>query len=162
MTSSSRRIASLLLPAALAAFPGAGLAAGDAPPQEDLLAAARPAIEAANADWVPAMKRKDAKAIASAYAPDGVLVGPDGKAVQGREAVEAFYAQRMEGGFRFLRGSLVQDGVVLVPGPLIYEWGHADIEVERNGKLVHGTGNYLTVWKRNASGAWQISRNLAM
>ena len=133
-----------------------------APVSEDLLAQARPTIEAANADWVPAMKRKDAKAIASFYAEDGVLVAPNGKSLQGREAVEASYAKSMEKGFTFLRGGIAQDGVVLAPGPLIYEWGHADIEIERDGKVVHSAGNYLTVWKRNAAGTWQISRNLAL
>jgi uncharacterized protein (TIGR02246 family) len=137
-------------------------AADPAPAPEDLLAAARPTIEAANADWVPAMKRKDARAIASFYAPDGVLVGPSGKTVQGPEAVEKLYADSMAKGFRFVRGGLVQDGVVLVPGPLIYEWGHADVDIERDGKVVHNAGNYLTVWKRDAFGAWKISRNLAL
>ncbi len=108
------------------------------------------------------MKRRDAKAIASAYAPDGVLIVPNGKAIPGREAVEKFYGERMQAGFRFVSGGIVQDGVVLVAGPMIYEWGHADIEVERDGKVVHSAGSYLTVWKRSASGTWQISRNLAM
>ena len=125
-------------------FAGAALAsfAADdhhAPGTKDLLAEARPAIEVANADWVPAMKRKDAKAIASAYAVDG-----------------------MQAGFRFVSGGIVQDGLVLAAGPLIYEWGHAEIEVERDGKTVHSAGNYLTVWKRSPDGLWQISRNLAM
>ena len=138
------------------------VAAEGAAVSDDLLAEARPTIGAANSDWVPAMKRKDAKAIASFYAEDGVLVAPNGKTLQGREAVEASYAKGMTPGFRFLRGGLVQDGVVLVPGPMIYEWGHADIEIERDGKAVHSAGNYLTVWKRNADGKWEISRNLAM
>jgi len=137
--------------------------AGDVPSAtDDLLAQARPTIEAANADWVPAMKRKDAKAIASFYAEDGVLVAPNGKSLQGREAVEASYAKGMTASFRFVGGGIVQDGVVLVPCPLIYEWGHADIEVERDGKVIHSAGNYLTVWKRNADGRWEISRNLAL
>lgn len=152
---------SLLLLAA-AVLCGTAAAAEPAPATHDYLAEARPTIEAANADWVPAMKRKDAKAIARFYADDGVLIGPNGQATQGRDAVEKFYAQRLEGSARFLSGSLVQDGVVLVPGPMIYEWGHAEMEVERDGKVVRGAGNYLTVWKRNASGTWQISRNLAM
>lgn len=139
-----------------------GHAAETTPAHEDLLAAARPTIEAANADWVPAMKRKDAKAIASFYTPEGVLIAPNGRAIQGRDAVEKSYADSMKADFRFVRGGIVQEGVVLVAGPMIYEWGHADIEVERDGKVVHSAGNYLTVWKRDPSGAWRISRNLAM
>ena len=61
---------------ALAGLEGPAAMAQDAKPPEDLLAEARPAIEAANSDWVPAMKRKDAKAIAAAYAPNGVFVAP--------------------------------------------------------------------------------------
>jgi len=143
-------------------FTAATSAAQPASVTEDLLAQARPTIEAANADWVPAMKRNDAKAIAAAYAIDGVLIVPGGQAIQGRAAVEAFYAKSMQKGFRFVRGGIVQDGVVLVACPLIYEWGHADIEVERDGKEIHSAGNYITVWKRNATGTWEISRNLAL
>jgi len=152
----------LVLPIMLAAGILARAATAAEPAQEDLLAAARPTIEAANADWVPAMKRKDAKAIASFYAADGVLVAPNGHAIQGREAVEKSYADSMTADFRFLGGSLVQEGIVLAAGPMIYEWGRADFDVERGGKTAHRSGNYLTVWKRDASGAWRISRNLAM
>jgi uncharacterized protein (TIGR02246 family) len=147
--------------AAVVAF-GPVHAAEERAAQEDVLAAARPTIEAANADWVPAMKRKDARAIASFYAPAGILVVPRGEPIVGREAVEKFYAGQMAAGFRFVGGGIVQDGVVLAPGPLIYEWGHADIEVERDGKVVRSAGNYLTVWKRGDSGTWQIIRNLAL
>jgi uncharacterized protein (TIGR02246 family) len=154
----------LSLPLLAAALATSSAFAAETPTatQEDLLAQARPTIEAANSDWVPAMKRKDAKAIASFYADDGVFIGPNGKAMQGRDAIEKLYALGMGSNMRFVRGSIAQDGVVLVAGPMIYEWGHAEFDVERDGKLVHGGGNYLTVWKRNASGTWQISRNVAM
>ena len=150
------------LPALFLGIAGLAPAAEPTPASIDYLAEARATIEAANADWIPAMKRKDARAIASFYMTDGVLVAPNGDEAKGREAVEKFYARAMEGNVRYVSGSIAQDGIVLVPGPAIYEWGHAQIEAERDGRIVRGGGAYLTVWKRDASGTWRISRNLAL
>jgi ketosteroid isomerase-like protein len=56
----------------------------------------------------------------------------------------------------------VQDGLTIA-GSLIYEWGHADLElVRRNAPPVRSAGRYLTVWSRDASGHWRIVRNLSL
>ena len=128
-------------------------------PAEKLLAAAHATIDAANADWVPAMKRRDARAIAAFYAVDGTFIKADGESVRGRAAVEIMYADRMTSDFVLKSGTLVQDGVV-VAGDLIYEWGHAETEFERGGKAGRAGGKYLTVWRRNDAGKWEIIRNV--
>lgn len=142
---------------AFAATPAAPAASAAVP--EDLLAAAHMTIAAANADWVPAMKRRDPKAIAAFYAVDGAFIKADGESVRGRAAVEKMYAERLTGDFVFKGGGLAQDGAV-VAGDLIYEWGHADIEFERGGKAGRSGGKYLTVWRRNDAGKWEIVRNV--
>jgi uncharacterized protein (TIGR02246 family) len=130
-----------------------------AAPAEDLLAAAHATIDAANADWIPAMKRRDAKSIAAFYAVDGAFIKADGESVRGRAAVEKMYAARMTNDFVLKGGGLAQDGLV-VAGELIYEWGHADIEFERNGTAGRSGGKYMTVWRRNHEGKWEIVRNV--
>lgn len=126
-------------------------------------AAARAAIDSVNADWLPALRRKDAAAIAEPYADDGVLVTPTGETFRGRAAVEeAMRTSITRMGNALLGGRLVQDGITRA-GPLIYEWGHAELEIARpGGEPAHVTGRYLTVWRQDAGGRWRISRNLSL
>ena len=59
-------------------------------------------------------------------------------------------------------GTLQQDDLVAV-GSMIYEWGHADMEVAVAGRpSSRSKGRYLTVWKRDAAGRWRIIRNLSL
>jgi ketosteroid isomerase-like protein len=47
---------------------------------------------------------------------------------------------------------------------MIYEWGHAEIEMSgrANQAASRVTARYLTVWQRDASGRWRIIRNLSL
>jgi ketosteroid isomerase-like protein len=154
------RLPTTLLAAILFATTAVSTAAAPAAaPVEDLLAAAHGTIDAANAGWVPAMKRRDARAIAAFYAVDGAFIKADGESVRGRAAVEKMYADRMTSDFVLKSGALAQDGVV-VAGDLIYEWGHAEMDFERGGKAGRAGGKYMTVWRRNDAGKWEIIRNV--
>lgn len=122
---------------------------------------ARPAIEHANADWVRAMRARDAEAIASAYADDGIFVQGDGKTVVGRAAVQALYAEATRRAPSILGGGIHSQGVVCGGDGLLYEWGRGELKLRTadGGEVVRG-GPYLTVWKR-IGGAWKIVRNLS-
>lgn len=127
---------------------------------EQELASARPVIEAANADWIPAMQAHDAARIASAYAEDGLFILPDGKVIAGRAAVEALTQKRFTPGFKVLSGGLTQDGLTYADGVII-EWGHGGLtSTDASGQTRTSSGPYLTVWKRDAAGQWRIIRNL--
>ena len=132
-------------------------------PQESTIPTdARATIEAANADWIPALKRHDADAIAAAYADDGVFVTATGDVFRGRAAVAQLMHDRFATMGAVVSGSLVQDGVSR-QGSLIYEWGHADLELARAGAAPqHSRGRYLTVWQQGPAGRWQIIRNLSL
>ena len=151
--------AAVLVAPALAAQGTAGAAAADS---TSVPASARAAIDSVNAAWLPALQRKDGAAIADAYADDGVLMAAAGETVRGRAAVEqAMRAMAARGG-SVLGGRLVQDGITRA-GALIYEWGHADLEVARPGAApAHVTGRYLTVWRQDPGGRWRIIRNLSL
>lgn len=132
----------------------------EAAPPEQELASARPVIEAANADWIPAMQAHDARRIAAAYADDGLFILPDGKVIAGRAAVEALTQRRFTPGFKVLSGGLTQDGLTYTGGVII-EWGHGGLtSTDATGQTRTSSGPYLTVWKRDAAGQWRIIRNL--
>ena len=65
---------------------------------------------------------------------------------------------------RILDGAVVQDGLRVAAANLVYEWGHAWLEMAGatvGSPPVRGGGRYLTVWQRQADGHWHIVRNLS-
>ena len=138
--------------------------AGSAPAADStsVPARARAAIDSVNAAWLPALQRKDGAAIADAYADDGVLVAATGETDRGRVAIERVMREAAERVGTVLGGKLVQDGITRA-GPLIYEWGHAELEIARPGAApARVTGRYLTVWRQDGDGRWRIIRNLSL
>lgn len=139
------------------AMPGAPLqaSAGAVP------AAARIAIEAANNEWVAAMQHRDAAAVARPYADDGVFVAANGVVARGRPAIEELMRTRFDSIGRVVGGSIVQDGLTR-QGALVYEWGHATLEIAGADDAARSSGRYLTVWRASADGQWRIIRNLSL
>jgi uncharacterized protein (TIGR02246 family) len=123
---------------------------------------ARAAIARANEEWLPAMKRQDAAAVVEPYADDAVFVTATGESVKGHAAIAQLMRDRFKAG-RVVGGTLQQDDLVSA-GSMIYEWGHAELEMTgpSGGPTSRSTGRYLTVWKRDASGRWRIIRNLSL
>lgn len=122
---------------------------------------ARAEIETANKEWLPAMEARDAAAIAKPYADDGVFVAATGAIAKGRPAIEQMMRERFETMGKVIRGSLEQDGLTR-QGTLIYEWGHATLEIAGPGGNSRSTGRYLTVWQASPDGHWRIVRNLSL
>jgi uncharacterized protein (TIGR02246 family) len=124
---------------------------------------ARATIDSVNAAWLPTVQRNDAAAIADPYADDGLLVTATGETFGGRAAVEQAMRESLAGiGAARVGGRLVQDGITHA-GNLIYEWGHAELEITRPGaEPAHATTRYLTVWRQDATGRWRILRNLSL
>jgi len=123
---------------------------------------ARRTIDAANAAWLPAMEKQNAAAIAEPYADDALFVTATGETARGRAAIEQLMRERFAKTGRVVGGSLVQDGATVV-GSMIYEWGHAEMDIVRDGqKPSHARGRYLTVWQKDTAGRWRIVRNLSL
>lgn len=130
-----------------------------------VLASAKPEIEAANTAWLPGLRTRDADIIVAAYADSGLFIGPDGVVIRGRQAVRQLYASRFPRMREIRDGGVVQDGLVVASPDLIYEWGHAWVEMAAatpGGPPVKSGGGYLTVWRREADGHWRITRNIAL
>ena len=158
----------------MAGRPLMGQAASGAPPGEGaapsrldtaaVLASARPEIEAANAAWLPGLQQRDAQSIAAAYADSGVFISPDGTVTRGRAAVARMYTARFPRLPEIRSGAVVQDGVAVAGPTLVYEWGHAWLELAPGAAGQppgRSGGSYLTVWRRESDGHWRITRNLA-
>jgi len=123
---------------------------------------ARATINAANAEWIPALKAHDAATIAAPYTDDGIFVTATGAVTKGREAIAQLMRDRFAQMGTVTGGELVQDGLTR-QGTFIYEWGHASLELTRDGAgPVHSGGRYLTVWQKTAAGRWAIIRNLSL
>jgi uncharacterized protein (TIGR02246 family) len=140
-----------------------GLIATPVPRQDaSVPAEARTTIAAANAEWIPALKKRDAEAVAAPYAEDGVFVAATGDVFKGRSAIAHMMRDRFAAMGTVVSGTLVQDGLTWQGGS-IYEWGHADLELAGDGAAPrHSRGRYLTVWRQGANGRWEIARNLSL
>jgi ketosteroid isomerase-like protein len=157
------RLTFLLLIILMVFSHGAAAQAVAAPREaREIPAAARRTIGEANAEWLRAMKRGDAVAIAAPYADDAVFVTSSGESVRGRESIVALMRGRLKSGGRAIDGEIVQDGLAAVGGK-IYEWGHASLKLAReNAAPTAFKGRYLTVWAPDSAGHWRIVRNLSL
>jgi len=136
--------------ACLVAFP----LSAQAPSNETLAA-----LAAANLRLMKALERNDAAAFASVYAEDGVLLQTRQPEVRGRAAIRAFMEQDLKGNpfKRFEISSLEVRG----EGSLAIEIARFTASaVDALGSRSSITQRFLTVWKRQADGAWQIQTQM--
>lgn len=146
-------IVSVVLALAGAACAHNGL--GGAPAPQDP-ASVRRAIEGTLAQFSAAMKRGDAGAIAAVFTEDAEYITPAAKGfTRGRAAIEAVFAARFKAA-RFVDVSITTASVQ-VEGDTAYETGTRQVTVQAGDAApVTRTGRYLTVWKRQADGAWRF------
>jgi len=126
--------------------------------QESALTSAAPFIDKANDEWARAIVTGDAATMAAPYDQDGIFILPDGSEIRGRPAVQAMYAKPRLA--RVLKARIKSDGRVAADPDDVYEWGTAQMTIERDGKARQASGRYLTVWHR-AGTQWVITRNIA-
>lgn len=133
------------------------------PPNANLIDEASPFIAKANKEWEAAIQMGDADALSRPYHEDGVFVGPDGTAVRGRAAIRAMYAERAASKTRIVAATIQSEGRVAAGPDEVYEWGSGWMSIQAaDGTRRKRGGHYLTVWHRQADGAWVITRNLAL
>jgi ketosteroid isomerase-like protein len=127
--------------------------------QQRTLAEAAPFIDKANSDWERAIVTGDEKLLSAAYAKNAVFVAPDGTAIHGRAGVRTMYGRRPSG-TKVLSANIRSDGRIAVDPYDVYEWGSAQMRIQRKGKAQYVVGRYLTVWHRSGK-QWLITRNIA-
>jgi uncharacterized protein (TIGR02246 family) len=114
----------------------------------------RPQIESANVQFVSALKRGDAAAMANLYTSAAQLLPANSDFVRGTAAIRTFWQSVVDMG---LKGASLET---------IEVEGHGDtaIEVGRYRLLaaddaVADQGKYVVVWK-NDNGTWKLHRDI--
>ena len=139
----------------LLALSGCGARAHDEEPMANTKAVADE-LRANEAKWNGLYAAKDAAGLSAIYAPDAALANPGAPLVVGTEAVGKAVA-----GFvadPLLKVSFASDRVqVAASGDLAYTRGHFTMESSdpETKKLRKDSGNYLTVWQKQADGSWK-------
>lgn len=141
----------------LAALP---LLVAAAPPwQQRALASAAPFIDKANDEWTKAIVSGNADVLSAPYAKNGIFIGPDGTAIHSKAGVKTMYSRRPKD-TKVLRATIHSDGRTAADPDDVYEWGSAQMTLQRSGKTRMVVGRYLTIWHRNGN-KWLISHNIA-
>ena len=129
----------------------------------DLVADAMPTIRLANSEWITAMRSGDADAIAKPYALDAVFVTPNGDCIRGRALIRDFYRSRLGGKSSIVSATLEQQGAVAADLGLVFEWGVGIVTARsKEGAVATRRSTYLSVWKREEDGHWEILRNVVL
>lgn len=111
------------------------------------------AVDAGVKEFTNALKTKDVAAMSGVYASDAILYPPNAEAVQGREAIGAFWKNLMDAG---MTGEL-ETVETQEAGDLGLETGKFRI-LSADGKEVD-RGKYVVVWKKE-NGAWKLYRDI--
>lgn len=102
-----------------------------------------------------ATARGGAEAWTSYFAPDGIMMPAGEPMVVGKAAVRAAAEKRFSSPNFVLRWEPVG---AEVSGRLGYTYGlYRTRRLGPNGEAVDGYGKYLTVWKKQRDGAWQVA-----
>ena len=101
-----------------------------------------------DADWLSAMKARDADRLAAPYAEDALFVLSNGKVIVGHAAIAALYRTRTAKLFKVIGGGIHREGLSDGGKDLVYEWGHGGLTtLDAAGRTSSSDGPYLTVWK---------------
>jgi uncharacterized protein (TIGR02246 family) len=107
-------------------------------------------ISEANNAFMDAFNAHDAKALASVYTSDGILLPPNYEKLEGTEAIEGFFE------------SIFEMGVDHASLETIYAEGHGDSAYEEGKFLLYSAdddvldqGKYIVIWKK-VDGTWKL------
>ncbi|HYC00832.1 MAG TPA: DUF4440 domain-containing protein [Candidatus Limnocylindrales bacterium] len=114
-------------------------------------AAARKAIEEANAQWLEAFRAGDAATMARLYTADASLFppSPSNDILEGRDDIVAFLQEQRRQG---MEPPAVQTSDVVMMGNIAYEVGTYRFSF-RNAAA--DTGKYFAIWKHQPDGTWR-------
>lgn len=123
-------------------------------------AAIRPAIVAAHDAFAAAEVRKDVDAMLQTWSEDIVLMPPGKAPVYGKAAVAKYLDPLRRSRHRVLTERF-ETTDLQIEGDIAYEVGHVVGEEQAPGAAVSTyRTKYLSVWKRQPNGRWQICRDM--
>ncbi len=111
------------------------------------------AIEERVESFAAAANADDWGGVAALYTEDGVLMPPNGPAVQGRAAIEAFFAA-----FPPSSGLTLNPAEIDGRGDLAFVRGTYSLTLEIEGmERVQETGKYIDIRRKQEDGSWLIA-----
>jgi uncharacterized protein (TIGR02246 family) len=113
---------------------------------------ARRQVEEAVTRYVTATNEGDSETLTSLYAEDAVLLPPDHEAIQGREAIGAFWSQGTDEGLELRTLRIEVDGNV---GYLVGNYHLPATEEEPAD-----SGKYVMCLRRQADGNWKLTADI--
>jgi ketosteroid isomerase-like protein len=94
----------------------------------------------------------------SYFAEDGIMLPAASGIVVGREAMRKFLAPRFEAPGFTLRWAPID---AYASSDLGYTYGVSKTSrADEDGKLVASYGKYVTIWKKQRSGAWRVALDI--
>jgi uncharacterized protein (TIGR02246 family) len=125
------------------------------------LSEARKAIDNGNAQWVDAWDKADASLLAGLFAPDGVLLGRNGKVFKGPQQILERQKTAMESAGKGVKATVTTVDLWL-DGDTAYETGKYSYKYQEKGQPVTEEGRYVTIWKRQSDGSWKIIMDMGV
>lgn len=113
-----------------------------------------PGIEAANSDFMLAVKAGDEERFISLYAEDAILLLPGRDPLVGREGVRTFFASFKARGIREIKLTTLE-----IEAFEDTAWERGCSEMAGPEGAVLGKGKYIVIWKRAADG-WKLYRDI--
>jgi uncharacterized protein (TIGR02246 family) len=115
------------------------------------------AVAKSRTAYQTAASTQDGAAMAKLYSPDGVEMPPNGPAVKGRAAIEAFH--KAFGQQWMMHGITIAPTETRVHGDYAYDIGtyKQSLMSQKNGSMVDDHGKYVVLLKKDASGNWLIT-----
>jgi uncharacterized protein (TIGR02246 family) len=111
-------------------------------------------------EWLAAVQKKDAKAVAEFYASDGSLLAPNAPAAEGREAItQAWRGMMGLPGFSLTFETRRVD--VAEAGDMACELGSYSLAFDnpKGGDAIRDHGKYVVVWRKK-DGRWEVKADI--
>ena len=118
-------------------------------------AAAAASIGQAASAFSRALESGDAEGMAAQYVDDATVVPPNGRLVQGREAILAFWTPRNPE-FRTLEHSLTTDRLEVAEDVAVEVGTWRQRSQLREEAPRESAGRYMVVWRRLPDGSWRM------
>jgi uncharacterized protein (TIGR02246 family) len=123
------------------------------------LAAARKAIDAANAKYIECFVKRDAKAFGQLFTEDAVVMEPGGLVISGRSKIEEWLLSDTSE-VPLKTGTITTMELYMIGGD-VYESGKFRFVFQPEGKEERvALGKYVDIWKKEKDGYWRINKEV--
>ena len=122
-------------------------------PPPDTTAEDSQAIRAATKQFVDAINRGDAAAVAAHYTEEAKRLPPNRQMIVGRESIQAHYQGIFDAGVSDLQLTVID---LHVNGDMAHVVGKYTVTIQPDeGEAISDNGKYVDIWKRE-NGSWKL------